>query len=136
MPQATWLRPYVFLIHINDLQAPQTTFKPIHYVTIIEIQEQSANSHVQTAVDSHVKWSANNHMRMNIFKMKEMRINFPKEPTSPTTPAISTDNCNNERVSHLGLFGIKLTNDLRWGCHIQLICHKANKHLHFSKLFK
>jgi len=39
MPQATWLRPYIFLIHINDLQTTLRAFKFIYDVTVIEVIE-------------------------------------------------------------------------------------------------
>lgn len=66
MPQRTWLGPCIFLIHINDLQTPQMRFKFIDDITIIGIQEQSANSHMQTAVDSLVKRSTDNYIKKHL----------------------------------------------------------------------
>jgi hypothetical protein len=61
------------------------TFTFVDHVTVIEIGEQSANSRMQMADDSLVKYSADNHVKINVSKTKEMLINFPKGPTFSTT---------------------------------------------------
>jgi len=44
IPQGTWLGPYIFLIHINDLQTTLLAFKFIDDVTVIEMIDIIASS--------------------------------------------------------------------------------------------
>jgi hypothetical protein len=75
MPQGTWLGPYTFLIHINDLRTEQPAFKFIDDVTIVEVLDSLDRSKMQLSIDTVAKWSADNHMNVNTSKTKEMLIN-------------------------------------------------------------
>jgi len=85
MPQGTWLGPYIFLIHINDLQTTLPAFKFIDDVTVIEVIDSTASSQMQTAVGEIVKWSTDNHMNINTSKAKEIIINFARSSQSIVT---------------------------------------------------
>jgi len=74
MSQSTWRGPYIFLIHINDLQTTLPAFKFIDDVTVIEVIDSIASSQMQTSVDETVKWSTDNYMNVNTWKTKEMNI--------------------------------------------------------------
>jgi len=57
MPQGTWLGPYIFLIHIDDLQTTLPAFEFIDDITVIEVIEvidSIASSQMQTSVDEIV----------------------------------------------------------------------------------
>ena len=136
MPQGTWLGPYIFLIHINDLQTTLPAFKFIDDVTVIEVIDSIASSQMQTSVNEIAKWSTDNHMNINTSKTKEMIIDFARSSQSVITAITTADDCPIERVSSFKLLGITLSNDLRWSCHVRQIYAKANKRLHFLKLLK
>jgi len=139
IPQGTWLGPNIFLIHINDLQTTLPAFKFIDDVTVIEVIkviDNIASSQLQTSVDEIVTWSTDNHMNINTSKTKEMIIDFARSSQSIVTEFTTADDCPIERVSSFKLFGITLSNDLRWSCHVREISAKANKRLHFLKLLK
>jgi len=138
MPLDTWLGPYIFLIHINDLSRQRclrsnslTTSPWLKWLTV----SQAVKCRL-TSVDEIVKWSTDNHMNINTSKTKEMITDFARSSQSIVTDITTADNCPIERVSSFKLLGITLSNDLRWSCHVREISAKANKRLHFFKLMK
>jgi hypothetical protein len=135
MPQGTWLGPYIFLIHINDLRTEQLTFKFIDDVTIVEVLNSLDRSKMQLSFDTIAKWSTNNHMNINISKTKEMLINVDGSSHSSIASLTLNNHCI-ERVSSFKLLGITLSADLSWSRHVREVCAKANKRLHFLKLLK
>ena len=121
----------VFLIHINDLKSAQPTFKFIDDVTF----DHPGSSDMQASIDTIVKWSADNHMNINISKTKEMFINPDKSSQSACPPLVIGNRCI-ERVPVFKLLGVSLSTDLRWSYHTKDICVKANKRLHFLRMLK
>jgi len=97
IPQGTWLGPYIFLIHINDLQATLPAFKFINDVTVIEVIEvikvidSITSSQMQTSVDEVVKCPTDNHMNINTSKIKEMIIDFARSSQSIVTDITTAD---------------------------------------------
>ena len=92
MPQGTWLGPYIFLVHINDLQTTHHTFKFIDDVTVLQVIDKFDGSQMQTSVDMIAKWSFDNYMNMNTSKTKDMIINVAR-PSQSATAMITIDNC-------------------------------------------
>jgi hypothetical protein len=135
MPQGTWLGPYTFLIHINDLRTEQLAFKFIDDVTIVEVLDSLDRSKMQLSIDTVAKWSADNHMNVNTSKTKEMLINVDSS-SHCATASLTLGNCCIERVSSFKLLGVTLSTDLSWSRHVREVCAKANKRLHFLKLLK
>ena len=133
MPQGTWLGPYIFLIHISDLQTTHHTFKFIDDVTVLEVIDKLDGSQRQTSIDTIAKWFFDNHMNINTSKTKKTIINVAR-PSQSATAMNTIDNCPIERVSSFKLLGVTISTDLRWSCHIKELCAKANKRLYFSKL--
>jgi len=112
---ADWLEahgligPYIFLIHINDLQATLPAFKFIDVVTMIEVIDSIASSQMQTAVDEIVKWSTDMNMNINTSKTKERIIDFARSSQLIATDITTPDDCPIERVSSFKLLGITLS---------------------------
>lgn len=133
MPQGTWLGPYVFLVLINDLTSTIPLHKFIDDVTATEIIDQGASSHMQSVVDQIKAWSSSNFMIVNQKKTKEMIIGaIQHDPPSP----VKFNDDNVECVTSFKLLGVTIDNNLKWDSHVNLVCLKANKRLHFLKLLK
>ena len=87
---------------------------------------------MQSTIDHVVEWCKYNHMIINSKKTKDMLIgpmaNNPPEALMTTTKI--------ERVTSFKLLGVILSNDLCWHDHVETICLKAGKRLHYLSLLK
>ena len=72
MPQASWLRPLIFIILIDDLRLRLRTYKYLDDTTISETVEKDTASSMRQAADELIEWSENNRMNINCRKTKEM----------------------------------------------------------------
>ena len=66
-------------------------------------------------------------MSINTKKTKEMVISFQKVP--PNIPQIQVDGAILERVNCVTLLGVRITNSLTWGPHVNHIVKKAQSRL-------
>ena len=72
-------------------------------------------------------------MNINSKKTKEMLFGpIAKDPP----PEIAFDNKLIERVTSFKLLGLTVTNSLSWEAHVDTVCTKASKRLHFLRLRK
>ena len=49
-------------------------------------------------------------------------------------PPLLINNVTIERVHSVKLLGVMMSDDLKWECHVQYICKKANKRIYFLRL--
>ena len=132
MPQGTWLGPYVFIVLINDLKLSLPVHKFIDDTTITELITKN-NDNMILAIVELDNWSSKNHMNVNSRKTKEMLLGT----IARTTPShLNIADQQIERVSSFKLLGVVISNDLKWHKHVEYICAKAGKRLHFLKLLK
>lgn len=137
VPQGSWLGPYLFLIHINDLTSANTLLKFIDDITETEIVERSAPSQLQLSVDSIGDWSEENHMNINVKKTKEMIMDMSVKNNSKLLfTDLRTKTGVIERVSSFKLLGITIDDNLKWNSHVNNICSKASQRLFFLKLLR
>ena len=83
--------------------------------------------------DQLVQWSANNLMKINYSKTKEMLLG---RITSNPPPALTIEGNTIERVDCFKLLGVIISSDLRWGPHVDNICSKVNSKLYTLKQLK
>ena len=92
--------------------------------TLFEICEINSISLMQESVNIAAEWTNNNDMKMNVEKSKEMMISYAN---GNEVPNILIDGTVVERVDHVKLLGITLSNDLTWKRHVDNIVKKAGK---------
>jgi ribonucleases P/MRP protein subunit RPP40 len=134
MPQGSYFGPYVFLIMINDLTTNVPLIKFVDDVTAVEIVNPGACSHMQTALDQISRWSDANFMEINTKKSKQMFFGIASS-ANQQSPLVS-GNDTIDTVTSFKLLGVNISSDLRWDEHIDIICAKASKRLHYLSLLK
>ncbi len=115
---------------INDLVANGFLLdKFMDDSTVTETIDNPAESKMQDTSDNVVKWTEENNTRINGVKTKEMTITFQKNPP-PITP-LNINGTVIERVKSSKLLGIIISDDIKWYLHVDSICSKASRRIHF-----
>ena len=138
VPQGTKLGPLLFVIQINDLD-PSTvvpsikTTKFMDDTTEHESRPVIGPSQMEGALDYIDTWSGDNNMKLNQPKTKHMQIKFSKSG-QPHTLELQSNQI--ERVKHVKLLGLRISDDLKWDLHISTIVRKASQRLRFLTVSK
>lgn len=133
-PQGTLMGPLVFLAHINDL-CPTESVLTVKYVDDTNILHASScpeDPTMQYVTEYLSRWSADNKMRFNVTKSKEIIFSFAK--SAPDCLPISIDGNNIERVEEVKILGVTISSDLKWTKHVNNLLKKANKRLYLLML--
>ena len=130
VPQGTICGPKCFMMYINDLSTPVPLYKYVDDSTLFEICEMNSISLMQESVDIAAEWTKNNDMKMNSEKSKEMIISYAHGNIGNEVPNTLIDGKVVERVDHVKLLGITLSNDLTWKRHVDNIVKKAGKRIY------
>ena len=105
VPQGTKLGPLFFLVMINDLQTTLPLYKYVDDCTVYEIISSSShNSTLQATIDSINTWTEYNNMCLNVFKTKELRVSFLKDPMAFDN--LSSSDTSIETVHDFKLLGV------------------------------
>jgi ribonuclease P/MRP protein subunit RPP40 len=134
MPQGSYFGPYVFLILINDLIANVPLVKFVDDITAVEIVDPGACSHMQSVLDQIAHWSDVNFMEINTKKTKQMFFGLARSKTQHAPLVLGHDTI--DTVSSFKLLGVNISDDLKWDEHINIICAKASKRLHYLSILK
>ena len=100
------------MMYINDLSTPVPVYKYVDDSTLFEICEMNSISLMQESVDIAAEWTKNNDMKINSEKSKEMIISYTHGNLGNEVPNILIEGKVVERVDHVKLLGITLSNDL------------------------
>ena len=111
------------MIYINDLSTPVPLYKYVDGNTLFDICEMNSISLTQESVNIAAEWTNNNDMKINSEKSKEMIISYAHGNIGNEVPNILIDGKVVERVDHVKLLGITLSNDLTCGQH----CEESEK---------
>ena len=128
VPQGTICGPKCFMI--NDLSTPVPLYKHVDDSTLFEICEMNSISLMQESVNIAAEWTKNNDMKINSEKSKEMIISYTHGNLGNEVPNILIEGQVVERVDHVKLLGITLSNDLTWKRHVDNIVKKAGKRIY------
>ena len=130
MHQGTGLGPLLFLCHINDLpDSVSSTVRLFADDCLLYRTIKCMDDHLKLQEDlaSLEKWAENWGMRFNARKCYVMSIN------SKSSYFYSLDNHILKQVLESAYLGLTLTEDLKWGPHIQKITKKANSTMAFLR---
>ena len=131
VPQGTVSGPRNFIMYINDLTTPAPMYKYVDDSTIFEICSGNAVSTIQQSIDDVVKWTDDNDMRLNCDKCKEMIVDFSRnQGQSSDAQDIFINEKTLDKVSHIKMLGVTVSNDLTWNIHVDNIVSKAGKRLY------
>jgi hypothetical protein len=114
---------------INDLAVADETVKFVDDTSLWEIIYQ-----LPANIISCSEWSSVNNMKLNASKTNELCVCFPK--LIPSFAPITIRGQEVAVVSEAKLFGVVLSDDLKWNRHIDYICKKATKRLYGLRLLK
>ena len=95
-----------------------------------KICEINSISLMQESVNIAAEWTNNNDMKMNSEKSKEIIISYAHGNIGNDVPNILIDGKVVERVDHVKLLGITLSNDLTWKRHVDNIVKNAGKRIY------
>ena len=133
VPQGTVLGPLLFLLYINDL--PDNINSTVRLfaddcVLYSIIKDQSDSTKLQLDLDTLSKWQDTWQMRFNTSKCFVLRLSHARSTKQFNYTLGGTT--LQETASHSYL-GVEITNDLKWGNHIQSISARANRALGFIR---
>ena len=132
VPQGTKLRPWLFILMIDDINTSNTElWKYVDETTVAECVDRKEVSHIQSDVEELIAKSNQNKFQLSKSKCKELRISFAKSAVD--FAAIVINGKAIEVVSTAKLLGLNISSDLRWNCHVAEISKKVASHLYFLK---
>ena len=118
------------MMYINDLSTPVPLYKYVDDSTLFEICEFNSICLMQESVNIAAEWTNNNDMKINSEKSKEMIISYAHGNIGNEVPNILIEGKVVERVDHVKLLGITLSNDLTWKRHVDNIVKKVGKRIY------
>ena len=117
-----------------DLSTPVPLYKYVDDSTLFEICEFNSISLMQESVNIAAEWTINNDMKINSEKSKEIIISYAHGNIGNEVPNILIEGNVVERVDHVKLLGITLSNDLTWRRHVDNIVKTAGKRIFLTFL--
>ena len=118
------------MMFINNLSTPVSLYKYVDDSALFEICEMNSISLIQDYVNIATEWTSNNDLEINSEKSKEIRISYAHGNLGNEVPNILIEGNVAERVDHVKLLGITLSNDLIWKRHIDNIVKKAGTRMY------
>ncbi len=136
VPQGSWLAPLCFIIYISDITIDGSlkVHKYIDDITITETITSPPQTKLQETFDSIVNWSAENSMKVNAKKTKEMLISFKQD--KPDTPPIICDSTALQTVNSYKILGIMVSSDMTWKEHTEYTYSRASPRLYYLRQLK
>ena len=114
---------------INCALNDSNLYKYVDDSTLFEMCELNSISLMQESVNIAAEWTNNNDMKINSEKSKEMIISYAHDNIGNEVPNILIEGKVVERVDHVKLMGITLSNDLTWK-RLEDIVKKAGKRMY------
>lgn len=129
LPQGSNLGPLLFLIYINGifnvkLNGTLYLFADDSVLVYTDTDIESLQTKIQNDLDALASWFLQNKLTLNENKTKFMLIK-PSHSTARTDNfGLSIDSTPLQRVKSFKYLGINIQENLKWNCHIDIVCGK------------
>jgi ribonucleases P/MRP protein subunit RPP40 len=130
VPQGSVLGPLLFAMIVDDLKpifSNSTIVKYADDVTLLHFLRRKEEDHLQEEWDNIKSWCASVQLAPNGQKTKVMEIITNKRLGE--MKSINENGTQIETVTSARLLGIIISNDMKWGQHIEYVYEKAAKRI-------
>ena len=136
-PQGCVLSPTLYTLYTNDYRVKHSDTSLIKFADDSAFQGLFINGLDSNYIEEmyrFVKWCEENYLILNVFKTKEMIIDFRRQKSTPTPLVI-----NNETVEIVHTYkylGFTVDDKLNWHEHCNELIKKINKRMYFLRKLK
>ncbi|KAI8494420.1 hypothetical protein Bbelb_276460 [Branchiostoma belcheri] len=131
-PQGGILSLTLFIIAMNSFPPSITPVKYADDLTNSEFLMASLPGLMQVALDKVDAWAKSFCMSANAKKTKDMVISCRRSPVVP--PPLTLNGESVEGVTSFKLLGIVVSNDLKWGPHVEYMLAKVQPRMHYLRV--
>ena len=127
--------PVLFLVMINDLELRFANTNHWKYVDDVSLSESLSINEISTLqheLDAFHFWAAQNDMKLDGNKCKEMLISFFQD--QPDVPRLCIEGLPLELVHSFKVLGLKLNDKLKWQENVEILVKKAAKRLYILRV--
>lgn len=131
-PQGCVLSPLLFSLYTNCCTSSHQSVKLIKFAddtTLVGLISRGDESAYRREIDSLLTWCTRNNLELNALKTVELMVDFRRNPTPPIilggTPVATVESCR--------FLGVTVSQDLKWGPHIDTLTKKAQQRLFFLR---
>ncbi len=133
-PQGCVLSPLLYSLYTHDCRATHSSNVIVKFAddtTVIGLITDNNETVYREEVSTLTKWCQENHLSHNIYKTKELVVDF-RRPSREHTP-IAIDKTPVERVNSFKFLGVHVTEDLTWSTHTDAVLKKTHQCLFFLR---
>ena len=128
VPQGSVLGPFLFSVFVNDLpnitRLKTTLFADDACFSFGHSDSEFIESYVNVELQQISKWYSDNKLALNVDKSNFILIHRKKNPVNI---ALTLNNANIERLTHVKYLGVTIDERLDWKAHIHNCTMKLNK---------
>ncbi len=124
------LSPLLYSLYTHDCTATHSSNVIVKFaddtmgICLITDNDETA---YREEVNTLTKWCQENHLSLNIDKIKELVVDYRRQSRAHTP--ITIDKTPVERVNSFKFLGVHITEDLTWSAHTDAVLKKAHQRL-------
>ncbi len=133
-PQGCILSPLLYSLYTHDCTATHSSNVIVKFAddtTVIGLITDNDETAYREEVSTLTKWCQENHLSLNIYKTKELVVDYRRQSREHTP--ITIDKTPVERVNSFKFLCVHITEDLTWSTHTDAVLKKAHQRLFFLR---
>ncbi len=133
-PQGCVLSQLLYSLYTHDCTATHSSNVIVKFTEdkmVIGLITDNDETAYREEVSTLTKWCQENHLSLNIDKIKELVVDF-RRPSREHTPII-INKTPVERVNSFKFLGVHITEDLTWSAHTDTLLNKTHQRLIFPR---